>query len=257
MIFPKAHTPQFKIVNGINLAYTEAGIPGKPALIFIHGLAENRQTWDKNLDGLHTDFHCFAMDLPGHGLSQSGDYRYTPYFFAETIIEFIKLLQLEEVKLIGHSLGGQIAVIMGISNPALISKLILISPAGFEIFNHHDTRWLINHSKNYIDTSFSSFLPGFKNAMPSGTVYKATIAGMLNQPVFEHLHLITQPVLVIFGEEDPFIPNRFLHPDLTPAMIAENGASEIPDSKLILLKGVGHFVHVEQARKVNEEIGRF
>jgi pimeloyl-ACP methyl ester carboxylesterase len=256
MIVSPVYHPLYIDVNNISLAYVEAGDPLKPTVLFIHGLGENSNTWLKNIAGLHNDFHCIAIDLPAHGLSQKGDYLYTPYFFAEILASFLKLKGLEQVTIAGHSLGGQIGIILAISNAALVNKLILISPAGFEIFTEVERRWLINHAKSYMNPmeGFSSFplFGDFQKNMPSNDVYKASVAGMLDQPVFDHLVQIRQPVLIIFGAEDPFIPNRFLHPLLTTVSVAETGAKKITGSKLFVIPNGGHFVHFERMAEVNE-----
>ena len=252
---------KYSEVNSVRLAYTEAGEGNPLTLIFIHGLGETMQTWTKNIEGLKNQFHCIAIDLPGHGQSQSRDYPYTPYSFAETISDFIKQHNLQQVILIGHSLGGQIAILLSISKPALVYKLILIAPAGFEEFSDSSKRWMREQAKNYANSmqgfDFASFLPGYKSSIQPAKIYLATINGMINEPVFDHLKLITQPTLIIFGEEDALIPHRILNPSLTQASVAESGAKEIKGSKLVLFPNAGHYVHIEKTGEVDREIEGF
>lgn len=251
---------KFSDVNGIKLAYTETGAGNPVTLLFIHGLGENMQTWVQNIASLQNRFYCIAIDLPGHGQSQSGDYLYTPYFFAETIVEFLKQQNLQQVNLVGHSLGGQVAILLSISNPSLVDKLVLIAPSGFEQFTVSDKKWIEGQAQNYLNSKafdFMSYMPGYQSGFPSNDVYKATIKGMLGQPVFEHLKLITQPTLIIFGENDPLIPNRFIHPKLTSESVAKTGAAEIKGSRLIMIPNAGHFVHIERVGEVDKEVKGF
>ncbi len=251
----------FANINGIKLAYSEAGEEHPDTLVFIHGLGETMQTWAKNIPGLKKHFHCIAIDLPGHGQSQAGDYPYTPFFFADTIAEFLIQQNLSQVSLIGHSLGGQIAIVLAISKPILVNKLILIAPAGFEQFSISSQRWMRDQAKNYANSmqffDFASLPPGYKTNIQPAKVYLATINGMMDEPVFDHLKLITQPTLIIFGEEDALIPHRILNPSLTQVSVAKSGAKEIKGSKLVLFPKAGHYVHIERAGEVDKEIEGF
>jgi len=253
---------KYSELNSVRLAYTEADEENPTTLLFIHGLGETMQTWAQNIAGLKDHFHCIAIDLPGHGQSQSGDYPYTPFFFAETIARFLIQQNLNQVCLIGHSLGGQIAIVLAISKPALVDKLILIAPAGFEQFSDSSKRWMRDQAKNYANSmqgfDFASFLPpGYKTSINPAKVYLATINGMIDEPVFDHLKLITQPTLIIFGDEDALIPHRILNPSLTQASVAESGAKEIIGSKLVLFPNAGHYVHIERVGEVDNEIAGF
>ena len=82
------------------------------------------------------------------------------------------------------------------------------------------------------------------------------IWGMLHEPVFDSLHLIEQPTLVIFGEEDALIPNKILHPTTT-RHIAEQGTQQIPYATLQMIAQCGHFVQWEKADEVNHHIRQF
>ena len=260
MINPIPHV-QFTTISGIKLAFTEVGEGHSDTLLFIHGLGENMQTWVRNIEELKHSYHCIAIDLPGHGQSQAGDYPYTPFFFAETIAAFLQQQNINQVNLIGHSLGGQIAIVLAISKPALVNKLILIAPAGFEQFSDSGKRWMREQAKNYANSmqgfDFASFLPGYKSSINPAKVYLATINGIIDEPLFDHLKLITQPTLIIFGEEDALIPHRILNPSLTQRSVAESGAKEIKDSKLVLFPNAGHYVHIEKVKEVDDEIKGF
>jgi pimeloyl-ACP methyl ester carboxylesterase len=252
---------QYQEINGSKIAYIHAGIKKRKTILFIHGLGENMQTWTKNINGLKDRFHCIAIDLPGHGLSTQEDSDYSPYFFAETIQQFLKEIGIQEVTIVGHSLGGQVAIILSISYSALVNNLVLIAPAGFETFSKEEKQWIINHSKSYLNPvrefSFFALVPGLKNNYPSNEIYTKVVKGMLDQPVFEHLHQLTQQVLIIFGKEDPFIPNLFLHPHSSPTIIAETGTEQIKSAQLKMIANAGHFVHIEQASVVNSLIEDF
>jgi pimeloyl-ACP methyl ester carboxylesterase len=252
-------THKFIRVKDINLAYTDQGDASLPVIVFIHGLTESIGSWASNIDELKENFRCIALDLPGHGLSEGGDHPYTPSFYEEIVVGFIKKLGFDQITVAGHSLGGQVAILLAVTNPKLVKRLILISPAGFEAFTEKDEHWIIEQAKSYSahaeSFDFLKMLPYYKR--PSRQVYLSSITGMLNQPVLEYLTKITQPALVIFGKEDPLIPNRFLHPLLSLNKVAEDGARKIPKAKLVIIKNAGHFVNMEKFSEVNSEIKAF
>jgi hypothetical protein len=82
------------------------------------------------------------------------------------------------------------------------------------------------------------------------------IDSMLDCQVFHQLKQITNKTLVFFGENDQLIPNRFLHPVSTKE-IAEKGAAQMKHANVVTYKETGHFVHIERAAEVNQEILHF
>lgn len=84
----------------------------------------------------------------------------------------------------------------------------------------------------------------------------ACVAGMLNEPVFDRLHLIKQPTLVMYGERDALIPNKLLHP-VSTRKIAEAGVAQMPDATLHMIPQCGHFLQWEKADIANSYIKDF
>jgi pimeloyl-ACP methyl ester carboxylesterase len=265
--------------DDLRMAYTDRGA-GAVTLLFIHGLGSYLRAWDQNIDQLHKEYRCIAVDLPGYGKSSSGEYAYDMNFFAGAIRQFIDHLQLEKVVLIGHSMGGQIAMQTVLNDSSDIEKLVLLAPAGFETFSEKDRNWLL-----------SVYTPALIKASPEEQIVKnfeinfykmpdnarfmiedrlrlrktaaydrycamlpQCVAGMLNEAVFDQLSTIKLPTLIIYGQEDLLIPNRLLHPDLDTGKVAISGHRAFPNSTLLLLPKAGHFVQWEQADRVNEAI---
>ncbi len=129
--FPVRHVA---IRHDIKVAYCDEG-SGKETLLFIHGLANYIPVWKHQIKELSRHHRCIALDLPGNGLSSGGNYPYTLFFYAECVKLFADKLGLENIVLAGHSMGGQISVVLGLRYPELINKIILIAPAGIEYFN--------------------------------------------------------------------------------------------------------------------------
>ena len=125
-------TGELTLSNGCTVKYIDEG-QGTETIFFIHGLANYALCWQRNIEALKANYRCIALDLPGNGLSDHGDYSYSIDFFAECAVEVIQSLQLKNVCLAGHSMGGQIAIAAALKYPTLVSRLILCAPAGFEI----------------------------------------------------------------------------------------------------------------------------
>ncbi|HXS36191.1 MAG TPA: alpha/beta hydrolase [Flavipsychrobacter sp.] len=270
-----------KLSNGNNIAYIDEG-EGDKTLLFIHGLASYSLSWKKNIEQLKNHFRCIAIDLPGNGMSDRGDFPYGINFFAGAVYDFIQKLGLKNLCLVGHSMGGQIAITMLLNAPHCANQLILCAPAGFEVFTpmeksfYHSSIQLFdffsseeNSLRKTIQSSFYHYpqqademadeLVAILKTYPTRAyrdMIDKSIAGMLNEPVFNGLHLITQPTLVMFGERDALIPNRIIHPTTTK-YIATEGAGKMPNATLKMISKCGHFLQWEKAGEVNDLIIEF
>jgi pimeloyl-ACP methyl ester carboxylesterase len=110
------------------IAYTIAG-DGAP-LLLVHGLGGDRRTWDQILPALARDFTVIAPDLPGHGESDApaGDYSLGAH--ASALRDLLVALGLRTVTMVGHSLGGGIAMQFAYQFPDRVERLVLISTGG-------------------------------------------------------------------------------------------------------------------------------
>lgn len=268
--------------DSLRLAYTDTGA-GEQTLLFIHGLGSYLRAWEQNIDSLSQHYRCIALDLPGYGKSSKAEHPFDMSFFAGTLSQFMEKLQLTQVILVGHSMGGQIAMHTVLMKQKRIEKLILIAPAGFETFSEKESNWLKsvfnaalikatpteqivrNFEINFVDMPENArFMIDDRLNMRETVEYDRycemvpkCVQGMLNEPVFNRLSEIDIPTLIIYGQNDQLIPNSILHPNLSTAAIAQVGHDALPHSYLHLLPDAGHFVQWEQAERVNKAILAF
>lgn len=280
MVYPYP-VKTLQLSNGEQVAYTDEG-KGSQTLLFIHGLGSYLPAWKNNVDELQKNYRCIAVDLPGYGKSSKGNYEGSMRYYAKVIKELGEKLGLQKVTLVGHSMGGQISITAALAYPEWVEKLVLVAPAGFETFNKGEREWFrqvmtadgvrlttVEQIRTNLAYNFyqlpkgAQFMIDDRIAMRSaadfpGYCYRIpeSVKGMVNEPVFDFLPQITQPSLVIFGENDNLIPNRYLNGGPTRA-IAEAGASRIKNSKLVMLPKAGHFVMFEKAEEVNQAIRTF
>ena len=125
--------------NNIKMRYLESKERGHIAdshILFIHGLGASADRWLDIPDALSMYYHTIAVDLIGFGGSDKpANVNYTIGKFSEFILEFIEKIGLRgvdrKITLVGHSLGGYIAVEFAMKNMAEIEKLVLLDSSGF------------------------------------------------------------------------------------------------------------------------------
>ncbi len=273
-------TKQVELESGETIAYFDEGA-GEP-ILFIHGLGSYAPAWKKNIAELRGDYRCIALDLPGYGKSSKGKYEADMTYYATVIHDFMAQIGLSRATLAGHSMGGQIAMTTALAYPEAVEKLILVAPAGFEVFHKGEKAWFrevltptavklttVDQIKTNIAWNFydmpedAEFMITDRIAMRKAEGFDAycyiipeCVKGMVDEPVFDYLPQIEQPALAIFGHQDNLIPNRFLNGGRTES-IGRQGVERMPNARLKMIDRAGHFVHFERADLVNEEIRAF
>jgi len=267
--------------SAINIAYTDEG-SGTNTIVFIHGLGSYLPAWKKNTEVLKQNYRCIAIDLPGYGKSDKKPHSGQMSYYAAVVTELINELKLENVSLAGHSMGGQISITAAILYPDKIKSIILVDPAGFERFTEGQKQWFrdvmtvegvknttVEAIQNNLASNFynvppdAEFMITDRIQMRTAEDFKAychtvvqSVNGMVNEPVTDYLNQITQPVLVFFGENDNLIPNRFLNPGFTKT-IAQSGADNIKNCKLVMVPESGHFMMFEKPEVFNNQVTEF
>ena len=269
-------------LNTEEIAYTEAG-NGNKTLLFVHGLSSNLDSWKKNLEGLKENYHCIAIDLPGYGKSSRSKTDYSLSEYAGILKDFIDEKELEDVVLVGHSMGGQIAIHSVLAYPESFEELVLIAPAGIETFtaqeaavmksaytpamvvNTSDDQVLANYKLNFYSfPEDAQPMVDDRIAMKSAEdfpeyaeVVVNNIHAMLDEPVIDKIQNIKIPVLMIFGKNDMLIPNKYFHPSESIEKLVEVSKEKFQDLEVKEIDEAGHFVNFEQAEQVNKEISDF
>lgn len=275
IVYPYPVQYQKILHQAIDIAYIDEG-KGDTTILFVHGLGHSLLGWSRNIEYLKQYHRCVAIDLPGNGLSSAGEYPYSMHFFAEAIADFIRQKALQRVYLAGHSMGGQISLSFALRHQDMIEGLVLCAPAGFETFNewekslYRNTMYFVDLVSNE-ETSLRKAIRNSFYIMPDNApafteqlvalmklqdrkqyryMIERCIHAMLDEPVFDHLGAITIPVLILFGERDNLIPNRFIHP-VSTRKLAETAAAQFPAAQLEIISQCGHFLQWEKPQRVN------
>jgi len=119
--------PQDKFVtaNSLKLHYLDWGNPDAPPMLLLHGLSGNAHYWDFFAQMMKNDYHILALDQRGHGDS-SWAASYGPKDYVLDLEAFVTALELDNIVLIGHSMGGINAIIYAARHPEQISQLAII-----------------------------------------------------------------------------------------------------------------------------------
>lgn len=125
---PTSHT---YFSQRLRLHYVDWGNPEAPPMILIHGTRDHCRNWDWVAERFRDDYHIIAPDLRGHGDSQwmlGGTYDQIDYVY--DIVQLLHQKQMTPVTVIGHSLGGSIALSYTALYPEAVTKLVCIEGLG-------------------------------------------------------------------------------------------------------------------------------
>lgn len=248
-------------VGGLDVLYYTGG-KGEP-LVVVHGGGGDARTWIKNIEVLADKYAIYAPDLPGYGGSEPMDGRYYIPELSEFIARFAENVGLEKFYLVGHSLGGGIALNFALMFPEKIRKLVLISSLclGREI-----AFWIRLSSIPAIINTMSKVFMGvmkgikwvFLQLNPAKLIMEMTPAAMMvgasistfreQTLVLEHrLPEVQMPTLLIWGSRDPVVP----------VMQAYRAAKVIPNCSIRVFKKRGHNVHRDELMEFSSILAHF
>jgi pimeloyl-ACP methyl ester carboxylesterase len=119
---------EFRTIHGYKRAYRIAG--SGPAILLIHGIGDNSTTWNAVQAKLAQRFTVVAPDLLGHGRSDKPRADYSVAAYANGVRDLLSVLDIERATIVGHSLGGGVAMQFAYQFPQLVERLILVSAGG-------------------------------------------------------------------------------------------------------------------------------
>lgn len=121
-------TLEFRTIHGYRRAYRVAG--SGPAILLIHGIGDNSSTWHAVQSALAQRFTVIAPDLLGHGNSDKPRADYSIAAYANGMRDLLSVLGIDSVTVIGHSLGGGVAMQFAYQFPQLVNRLVLVGSGG-------------------------------------------------------------------------------------------------------------------------------
>ncbi|HJW71531.1 MAG TPA: alpha/beta fold hydrolase [Geothrix sp.] len=249
-------------INGIEISYTDEG--KGPTLLFVHGFPLCRGTWGKQVEAFRSNHRVIAPDLRGLGESEATAGPVPMSRYAEDLFTLMQHLDAGPVTLLGHSMGGYVALAFAKAFPQALEGLVLVgtksgadSPeasAGRRataekvrlegssvVVDAMAAKMLSPHST---DTGMAAAVRGFlAPSKPEGVI--GALLGMADRPdAGAWLGAIKARTLVITGADDSIIP-----PSESEAL-----ARAIPGAQLELIPHAGHLVAFEQPEAFNRAL---
>lgn len=235
--------------HGQRLYHAGRPTAGRPNLVLLHGAGGSHLVWPRALRQLpFTD--VIALDLPGHGRSDPpGATSVRDY--AAAVGALVTALGPDRVVLLGHSLGGAVALNVALQPPANLSGLVLLATGARLLVSEQLLAWSNADIERAADFIVSY---GYSTAAPPHLAEPsrqeliacgpATLSGDLiacqEYDIRPSLGGIATPALVIGGSVDKLVP---------PALTAEL-ASGLPRAAYAVLDGAGHYLMLEQPEEV-------
>jgi pimeloyl-ACP methyl ester carboxylesterase len=220
------------------------------ALVLLHGLSGSSGWWRYNVPALAEHFRTHTPDLVGFGRSRGWLAQPTIPQMAELLWQWLDELKIERAHLIGHSMGGQIAIHMATMQPARVDRLVLVSAAGIprQLSLVATARFIAEvvppkrwGSPAFLPSIAADALRAGPRALLSATNY------LLRDDVRPLLPQIASPTLLVWGRLDP----------MTPLAQGEEMARLIPGAQLMVFDDAAHMPMVDRPERFNREVLQF
>ena len=272
----KVPTDRTVDVGGIKTRYWVEGA-GSP-VVLIHGLSNSIEHWLLNINALAAEHTVYALDLVGHGRTDKPLTR--PYDLpdlARFVIDFMDALGIERADLIGHSLGGGVALVIAESSPERVHRLVLVDSVGLAVdvgivlrlvslpgvgevltrivmqgdFQKQLTRqraiWpdtdVVPEEMirlRYEATRWDDIRKTYFKALRASCNYRGTRRTAF-EPIVRGLRSLHLPVLVVWGEKDDLLPSRH-------AQIVQD---TVPNARVEIFEDAGHDPMVVNPERFN------
>lgn len=214
-----------------------------PPMILIHGLSGSAHWWNRNIPELSRHYQLYVVELVGYGRAW-GQRSLSVEENALSLLEWLQALGLERVILVGHSMGGQIAMRMTEREPLRVRALVLACASG--LVEGQVWRLAARKLPRALVTGRASFLPriALDSARAGLPNLWRSASELLVSGVSELLPLLTPPTLVIWGGRDA----------LVPVELGKRLAATIPNAQWYEIGHAGHVVMVDAPAEFNRAV---
>jgi pimeloyl-ACP methyl ester carboxylesterase len=266
-------------VEGLRTRYWLAGSSGPP-VVLIHGLGASAEIWSANIGALASRHRVYVPDLPGFGHTEMPSRMdFSPAAYSRFIQDFMTAQGIGRASIVGHSLGGGVALRVILDDPGRVEGIVLVSCAGlgreislplriaslpffervffkpplqvFTLFLHrlvYDPKRITpGFARLYYEMFFQ---PGSVRAFTGILRAIATLRGArpgVLEPILDGLGSIASPALILWGRHDRILP----------VSQAVEAAGKIPGARLHIFERCGHMPNVEYPEEFNRIVLEF
>ena len=233
---------------------------GEKTVVLLHGYLENMLVWDDFVPLIYKNVRVVTLDIPGHGISEVKGEIHTMDFLADTLAAALDRLGIEKATIVGHSMGGYVALAFAERHPERTEALVLLHSTPYadteeKRKNRQREISIIRSGKKEMlahTAAEAGFAVENRNRFRTEiedlqqTVYlteDAGIVALLNGMIerkaqSEMLHALGKPILFILGRKDGYIV-----PEVAEKMVAEH-----PEAEVVWLENSGHMGFIEEAK---------
>ena len=256
------------MVDGHTVHYRDEGRNNKKTLVLLHGFLQNLDVWSSYVLSYMHHLRVITIDLPGHGQTETFSETHSMDFMARMVKTVLDEAGVDQCVMIGHSMGGYVALAFAEKHPYLLRGLGLINSHALpDSEEHRHWRQAIceqvkenraSYIVNFVPTLFddhnrTGLSQDIKDLQDQclETRSESIIAaqnGMMNRPSrIDVLRQLEVPILFIYGKNDNRIP---LELAISQAMIPHH-------AEILILDNVGHMAFIEEREYVKPRIKNF
>jgi pimeloyl-ACP methyl ester carboxylesterase len=278
----------------LRLAYMDVAPAGPPkgrTVVLLHGRNFPSSYWEPTIKALvEAGYRVVAPDQIGFGKSSKPGFAYSFDAMARATITLIDSLHVDRFDLVGHSMGGMLAVRLARAYGSRIDHLVLYSPIGLEDYRFYvppvtdeeltereraltadgyRRQLMTNYAISLPTAAIEPFVQLREQIRESGEYprwlksFVASYQLIYSQPVAHEIPLIDRPTLFVMGADDHNAPGRpFAPPQLRDKMgqnaaLAQSLAGRMSNARAVVFEGVGHLAHLEATERFNETLLNF
>ena len=259
-------------VGGIASRVLQSGLSGR-AVIFIHGTGGRADRWMRNLDAIaERGYRAFAIDLPGHGFAaKGGELDHSVPAYAQFVSNFIAQSDLDEVTLVGTSLGGHVAATCAANAPDRVRSIVLVGSMGLvpigEEARGRIQRGASNQTREGVAMKLRRVIFDAAIVTPAFEEEEFRVNNSPGaQESFDRLgHYIgergdidvvgdrvvemsaTKPVLLVWGDKDQTVPLE----------VGRRVREQLPKAQLVVIPDASHTAYFEKPEIFNHALVQF
>jgi pimeloyl-ACP methyl ester carboxylesterase len=261
--------------------------PRSGVVLLLHGKNFYGSYWENTINVLAAQgYRVIVPDQIGFGKSSKPDIHYSFDLLAANTAALLDELKIGKVAVVGHSMGGMLAVRFARNYPQRTSQLVLENPIGLEdyrfkvpvrttqdVYESELKNTSAASHRAFLKTYFVQWKPEYESFVEVRTrvalggeyprwakAAALTYQMIYQQPVRHEFHLIEPPTLLIIGQEDRTTLGRgAVSPGVLRTLgnypqLGKEAARDIPNAKLVELPGVGHIPHLEAPEKFHRAL---
>lgn len=247
----------------VEVGYFDNEIENLPVLLFIHGNSSSKESFNSQIEYFSQNFRVIAPDLPGHGSSSKFEKnKYSLNTLREFLISFVAALDVDVYCLLGHSLGGHIAlqslneisplkvIVWGtppMTNPPVMDKMFQANPAVNSFFSEKASEHLLSVLfkecfEDKPNADLSNFIENYNGTDPKFRSDLISELGLLDfKDELSELNSFRGEVLFILAEHEKIISNEYI-------------LHNCFDYFQLFAKGASHFIHIDVPEVFNLKV---